>query len=78
MYKAVCLHAYREHASLNLIRNLIFQTRSQRNLSKVTRPFPLWVGSGDETRPQGDPGIYYMHIRSKNQVFLQGVPSCSP
>ena len=62
MYKAVCLHAYHEHASLILIRNLIFQTRSPRNLSKVTRPFLLWVGSGDETRPQGVPGIHYMHM----------------
>ena len=27
MYKAVCLHAYHEHASLILIRNLIFQNQ---------------------------------------------------
>ena len=47
--KAVCPCAYHTHASLNLIRSLIFQTGSPRNHSKVTRPFPLWVGPGEET-----------------------------
>ena len=27
--------------------------RDQENLSKVTRPFPRWEGSGNETREQG-------------------------